>query len=189
MIHKETSRWAHEGMSPNLWSQARCSTHQPPKLSEVMQVILRARSASALGPNGIPYRLYKNCPSVVKLLWAPMKVAWTKLKIPSEWQRAVALPIPKQQDFKTLDQFQSIALLNLQGKIFFSVMARRMATYLMDNCYIDTSCQKAGVPSFPGCVEHTSMIWDQIQTGKRERKDLHVVCVTWRMLMGQCHTS
>lgn len=46
---------------------------------------------------------------------------------------------------------------------------------MMENSYIDISCQKAGVPGFPGCVEHSSVIWEQIQTAKREKKDLHVV--------------
>ncbi|KAJ8361990.1 hypothetical protein AAFF_G00407370 [Aldrovandia affinis] len=50
----------------------------PPKLSEVRQVIQRARSASAPGPNGIPYKLYKNCPRVLKLLWTLMRVTWNK---------------------------------------------------------------------------------------------------------------
>ncbi|KAJ8351716.1 hypothetical protein SKAU_G00231920 [Synaphobranchus kaupii] len=34
----------------------------PPRLSEVRAVVKKARSASAPGPNGIPYKLYKNCP-------------------------------------------------------------------------------------------------------------------------------
>lgn len=90
-----------------------------------------------------------------------MKVAWTK-----------------KSNSKTFNQFRSIALLNVEGKLFFSVMARRITTYLMENNYIDTSCQKAGVPGFPdfpGCVEHALMIWEQIQTAKREKKDIHVV--------------
>ncbi len=124
----------------------------PPKFSEVRQVIQRARSA-----------------------WTLMRITWTKQTIPSEWQRAVAVPIPKQQDAKTIEQFRSIALLNVEGKIFFSVMARRMTTYITENNYIDSSCQKAGIPGFPGCVEHASMIWEQIQTTKREKKDLHVI--------------
>ncbi|KAJ8393294.1 hypothetical protein AAFF_G00061950 [Aldrovandia affinis] len=140
----------------------------PTKLSEVRQVIQRARSASAPGPNVTPYKLYKNCPRVLKLLWTLMRVTWNKQSIPSEWQRAMAVSIPKQQNAKTIEQFRSIALLNVEGKLFFSVMARRMTTYLMENNYIDTSCQKAGVPGFPGCVEHASMIWEQIQTTKRE---------------------
>ncbi|KAF7659999.1 hypothetical protein LDENG_00290150 [Lucifuga dentata] len=50
-----------------------------------------------------------------------------------------------------------------------------MAKYFLLNKYIDTSCQKAGVPGFPGCVEHSAMIWEQIQTAKCEKSDLHVV--------------
>ncbi|KAJ8352221.1 hypothetical protein SKAU_G00236970 [Synaphobranchus kaupii] len=83
----------------------------------------------------------------------------------------VAVFIPKEQDSKAIGQFRSIALLNVEGKIF-TVMARRMTSYLMENAYIDTSCQKAGVP---GCVEHSTIIWKQIQKAKLEKSDLHVV--------------
>lgn len=83
-----------------------------------------ARTASAPGPNGIPYKLYKNCPRVLRLLWTLLRVIWTKQSIPSEWQRAVAVSITKQQNAKTIEQFRSLALLNVDGKIFFSVMAR-----------------------------------------------------------------
>lgn len=79
---------------------------------------------------------------MLKLLWSLMKVAWIKKSIPSEWQRAVAVAIPKELNPKTFNQFRSITLLNVEGKIFFSVMARRITTYLIENNYIDTSCQK-----------------------------------------------
>lgn len=81
----------------------------------------------------------------------------------------------KEENSKDISQFRNIALLNVEGKIFFSVLARRMTSYLLENGYIDTNCQKAGVPGFPGCVEHSTMIWDQIQKAKREKTDLHVV--------------
>ena len=147
----------------------------PPKLSEVRQVVKKARSSSAPGPNGVPYRLYKNCPKVLEVLWHLSRTAWKKQLIPSEWQRAVAVFIPKEENSKDIGQFRNIALLNVEGKIFFSVLARRMSTYLLENNYIDTSCQKAGVPGFPGCVEHSMMIWDQIQKAKQEKTDLHVI--------------
>ena len=147
----------------------------PPKLSEVRHVVEKARSSSAPGPNGVPYKLYKNCPKVLELLWYLMRTVWKKRSIPSEWQRAVAVFIPKEENSKNIGQFRSIALLNVEGKIFFSVLAKRMTNYLMENNYIDTSCQKAGVPGFPGCVEHSSMIWEQIQKAKREKTDLHVI--------------
>ena len=50
-----------------------------------------------------------------------------------------------------------------------------MNNYVLENGYIDNNCQKAGVPGFPGCVAHSTRIWDQIQKAKREKIDLHVV--------------
>lgn len=63
----------------------------------------------------------------------------------------------------------------MERNIFFSVLAKRLTNFLMANDYIDASCQRAGIPGFPGCIEHSSMIWDQIQQAKREKQDLHVV--------------
>jgi len=68
-----------------------------------------------------------------------------------------------------------ISLLNVEEKIFFSVVAQRLASHLERNSLIDTTLQKAGIPGLAGCLEHTSMIWHQIQTAKSEKKDLHVI--------------
>ncbi|KAL7877269.1 hypothetical protein SRHO_G00039140 [Serrasalmus rhombeus] len=87
-----------------------------PTWNEVVNIVKRARMASAPGPNGIPYRLYKNTPGVLKYLWHQMKLPWKKEIIP-----------------------------------------------------------KAGVGGFSGCLEHASTIWHQLQSSKREKKDLHVV--------------
>ena len=46
---------------------------------------------------------------------------------------------------------------------------------MLENGYINTSVQKAGIPGFPGCLEHTSMIWHTIQESKKLRRDLGVV--------------
>lgn len=157
-----------------LWDQIEFDM-TPPKWAEIKLVVDRARSASAPGLNGVPYRVYKRCPMVLKLLWKLMRVSWKAQNIPSEWSRAVTTFIPKEQNSCNINQFRGIALLNVEGKIFFSVVAKCLTNYLLSNCYIDTSCQKAGVPGFPGCVEHSTMIWEQIQTAKRENQDLHVV--------------
>lgn len=142
---------------------------------KVEEVIKKAWSTSAPRPNGLPYKLYKNFPQVVKALWKLMKSTWKKEQAPAEWQQAVGVFIPKEQNSHTINQFRNIALLNMEGKIFFSILAKRMSNFIMGNGYIDTSCQKAGIPGFPGCIEHSSVIWDQIQLAKREKSDLHVV--------------
>ena len=148
---------------------------RPPTWSEVESTVMRARTASAPGPNGIPYRLYKNTPGVLKYLWRLMKVSWEKGIIPKAWRRAGGILIPKEKNSSTIDQFRQISLLNVEGKIFFSVVARRLSAFLLANNYIDTSVQKAGISGFSGCLEHTNVIWHQIQMAKKEKKDLHVV--------------
>ncbi|KAJ8352263.1 hypothetical protein SKAU_G00237390 [Synaphobranchus kaupii] len=99
----------------------------PPKLSEVKEAVKKARSASAPGPNGVPYCVYKNAPDVLKLLWRNMRVAWEKQIIPKAWRRAGGVLIPKEKNSTTIEQFRQINLLNVEGKIFFSVLAKRMA--------------------------------------------------------------
>ncbi|KAL2097226.1 hypothetical protein ACEWY4_006433 [Coilia grayii] len=147
----------------------------PPRRSKLAEVLRRARLASAPRPNGLSYKFYKNCPQVAEILWRLMRVAWKKASVPAEWQQAVGVFIPKELNSTTINQFRSIALLNVEGKLFFSILARRMTNFLKDNEYVDTSCQKAGIPGFPGCTEHSAVIWEQIQRAKRERTDLHVV--------------
>lgn len=60
-------------------------------------------------------------------------------------------------------------------EIFFGVIAQRIAEYLHRNGYVDTSVQKAGISGFSGCLEHTGMIWHQIQMAKLEKRDLHAI--------------
>ncbi|KAI5086482.1 hypothetical protein C0J45_23354, partial [Silurus meridionalis] len=144
-----------------------------PRWSEVEQTVRRARAASSTGPNGVPYKLYKNAPAVLRFLWKLMRVVWQK-EIPTSWRRAGGILIPKEKDSAEIRQFRQISLLNVEGKIFFSVVAHRLAGYLQRNNLIDTSIQKAGISGFSGCVEHASVIWHQIKVAKKEGTDLHV---------------
>ena len=123
----------------------------------------KARAKSAPGMNGIPYKVYKNCPKVLKHLIRLLRNIWTSGTIPREWCMADGIYIPKEQNSMGIGNFRPISLLNVEGKIFFGVIAKRSVTFLMANNYIDTSVQKAGIPGFPGCVEHAHMIWGAIQ--------------------------
>ena len=49
-----------------------------------------------------------------------------------------------------MNQFRTISPLNVEGKVFFSVVARRLTSYLEKNRIIDTTVQKAGIPGFSG---------------------------------------
>lgn len=100
----------------------------------------------------------------------------------------MAVFIPKERNSKTISQFRSIVLLNVEGKIFFSVTARRMTTYLMENRLHPCQLPEGQGPRFIGCMEHATMIWEQIQTAKREKKDLHVACLNLANTYGRAHS-
>lgn len=102
----------------------------PPKWKEVENTVRRARTSSAPGPNGVPYKVYKNTPDVLRFLWRLMKVAWVRQIIPKAWRRAGGVLIPKEEESTNISQFRPISLLNVEGKIFFSIVAQRMTSYL-----------------------------------------------------------
>ena len=117
------------------------------------------------------------------LLHSLIEKAWQSGKVDDEWKVAEGVYIPKERDSHSLSQFRPISLLNIEGKVFFSVIASRLAEYVLSNKYVDTSIQKGGVPGVPGCIEHSSMIWEAIQRAKKRRLSLYVV---WLDLANAC---
>ncbi len=63
----------------------------------------------------------------------------------------------------------------MEGKIFFSVLARRMTDFLLKNKYIDTSVQKGGIPGVPGRLEHTGVVTQLIREAREGNGDLAVL--------------
>lgn len=47
-----------------------------------------------------------------------------------------------------IEEFQENSLLDGEGEIFWSTVAKRLTSYLFNNEYIDLSAQKAGVRVF-----------------------------------------
>ena len=83
--------------------------------------------------------------------------------------------IPKEMQSKGITNVRPIFLINVEGKIFFWVLAHRMTTFLMRNHYINTSIQKAWIPGFSRCLEHSQMIWNTIFSAKRDKAEQHVI--------------
>ena len=47
----------------------------------------------------------------------------------------------KEKNSKDIGHFCPISLLNVEGKVFFAVLASRLTRYILINEYIDTSVQ------------------------------------------------
>lgn len=55
-----------------------------------------------------------------------------------------------EKNASSIGQFCQISQLNVEGRIFFSVLAQRLSTFLQRNNNVDTSVQKAGIQGISG---------------------------------------
>ena len=105
---------------------------------EVQDIVKKARAGSASEPSGLSYKLYKKCPKLLCRFWLLIRKLWKKGVIPDTWKKA------EEKDSKTIEQFRRISLLSVECKIF-SVLARRLTTYMTVNEYVDTPSQKGAI--------------------------------------------
>ena len=70
------------------------------------------------------------------------------------WCVADRVHIPKEAEYSALSQLRQIYLLNVEGEIFFTESAGRMTQFALENGYINTSVQKAGIPGSTECLQH-----------------------------------
>ena len=98
-------------------------------------------------------------------LWKLLQVEHIKKIIAEDWGLVDGIYMPKEKNSKHLEQFRPISLLNVEGKIF-----------VLNNKFINISIQKAGIPSFPGCIEYASMLWE-----RNKSAELHVIWL-WSIL-------
>lgn len=58
-------------------------------------------------------------------------------------------------------------MLSVEGKVFIAVLAKRISGNFVDNRYIKSSIQKAGITRFSGYVEHTRQLIKEAKEGKK----------------------
>lgn len=74
----------------------------PPTGKEVERAVRWERTASATGPNGVPYKVYNNSTDVLRFLWRMMKTERKKKNIPRVWQRAAGVLISKEKEAENI---------------------------------------------------------------------------------------
>lgn len=95
--------------------------------------------------------------------------------MPKQWRYANGVWIPKEENSVDINQFRIISFLSVEGKIFFSMVAKCLTEYFLSNTYIDTSVQKGGIPQVPGCLEHTGVITQLLSEARETNSNLAVL--------------
>ena len=147
----------------------------PPSFESFMAVVKTRRNGSRPGPNVIPYKLYKKCPGLARYLFELHRECIKKNRVPLQWRMAFKTFIPKVEkpDPTKFSDFRDISLLNVEGKIFFSLISKRFYKHIVDkNKFIDTSVQKGCMENIPGCWEHIAMVWEALKDARLKHRDL-----------------
>ena len=146
--------------------------------SDFMRFVNSRRNSSSPGINMIPYRVYKKCPQICSFLFNIFGLCLKHCFVPVQWRVATEVYIPKAKppNPNNIKDFRPISLLNVEGKLFFSLVSNRLENHIItNNKLINSSIQKGCMEKIPGCWEHMSMVWNELKSSKAEHGNLAAV--------------
>ena len=112
--------------------------HKPPLLKpfttscfcfeDFFQILSTWQNAAAPGLNGIPYKVYKMFPKINNFLFKFFISCMNKDTIPLQWRSAKEIYIAKVNPLTAhnISHFCPIAVLNVEGKLFFMLVSRHL---------------------------------------------------------------
>lgn len=153
-----------------------CFPQTVPPFSLFANCLRKTRNSSSPGPNGIPYIVWKKCPSLQHRLYTVCCKVWKSTNIPSCWRRAVIVLMHKAGDSSNPSNFRPIALSNCDGKIFFSLVSAQLTSFMCSNKYFDGCLQKGFLPRLSGCVEHSTLSVEALRDAKENHRS---ICFAW----------
>ena len=140
---------------------------------DLKNIVMSRRNKSAPGLNMIPYTVYKNCTTIRRFLFLIINTCYNTKYVPLQWRAAREVYIPKtaEPDPNNFKDFRALALGNVEGKIFFSLVSRRIFKHVVTkNGNVDKSIQKGCMEATPGCWEPMSMVWAALKESRVHKK-------------------
>ena len=129
--------------------------------NDFFEILLTRRNASPPGLNGIPYKVYKKCSKISKFLFKILQAGFKRFEILIQWRSGQEIHIPKVRNpsQNRLSDIRPIALLNIEGKLFFSLVSNCLETYLIPN----------------NKFINNSMAWDALKKVRAQKSNLLVI--------------
>ena len=147
---------------------------------EIQRAIRKTKSTSAPSPfDQIGYQIFKKCPVLLPALADLFNACWMQSTIPQQWKCAAIKLIGKASatsDATKPSNFRPIALTPCIGKLFTTILRNRWLTYMTSNGYLNSSLQKAFMPTVPGCTEHHFKLSAIMNDAQKRHRSL---CICW----------
>ena len=158
---------------------------------EIQVVITRSKAGSSPSPiDQIPYKVLKNCPSLLPALHHLYNTCWFSKSVPSQWKVGVMHLLGKKaakSNPEAPTSFRPIALTSCIGKVYTSILKGRWLHYMTTNRYVDTNIQKAFIDGISGCTEHHVKLLAMIKEARRKHKSLAVCWIDIANAYGSVH--
>lgn len=98
---------------------------------------------------------------------------WIRGHTTESWMLAEGCFITIEENFQGIAQFRTVSLLNIDRKIFLTVLERRfMTVYMLANQYSDVTVQKGGILGVSGCLDHISILTQIIREDKKNNVNI-----------------
>jgi hypothetical protein len=101
-----------------------------------------------------------------------MQMIWLTKRIPKAWQIGRIRLLDKGKGTDHPKQMRPISVLNAEGRIFFTIFQQKLASYMVDNGYINTSVQKAFIDGLAGCIEHATIFGEMLKDAKSKQRQI-----------------
>ena len=103
----------------------------PPSRDELDKAISLLKRNKASGIDNISPELLKvGGNNIREWLLRICRIIWHKELTPSEWGKGIILPLPKKGDLSYCNNNRGITLLDIAGKVFFTIMLLRVKDQL-----------------------------------------------------------
>jgi Reverse transcriptase (RNA-dependent DNA polymerase) len=155
-----------------------------PLFEEMLKCLRKKRNASSPGINGISYKVYKSSRRIAHQLWKLLCHIWERCEVPSSWSVAWIKLLEKKEGCDSPDAMRPISILNVEGRIFFSLLEKRLSSYMTSNGYIKRHQQKAFMNGVAGCVEHSSLIFEALKDAKQEYRSICLIMLDFANAYG-----
>ena len=147
-----------------------------PTFRDLSDSARRKRNGASAGLNGLPYIIYKKCSSVMYHYSLIVKVIWKNKELPTDWAVTYIALIAKSLELSNPGEFRPIAVGNTDGKIFFTIIADRLQSHMINNNYIKLQKQKGFLAHMAGCLEHSFVLWEAFRDAKTHKRS---IVTTW----------
>ena len=143
---------------------------------EVEQATFKSKNKKAVGIDKLPNEILKNH-HIIVVMKELFQLCFDTSKIPSEWLKAIILPIPKnsENDPRIPLNYRGLSLLSCVSKIFTSLLNNRITKFLnVNEILVD---EQNGFRKSRSCTDHVFALHAITQLRQNENKSTFVTFI------------